>query len=582
MIITILNKRFAAVLLLLVLSMLFMAVVEVNAMPASIAKHIKPALFNKKDDPRPSSTVKDPSSDKKHHQSKPSHSHHHHALVIGNDDTMDEMTGLMLEISPNTTDFWLRVALVFGLLLIAGLMAGLTIGLMALDSTHLHILKISGTPKERYYAGIVEPLRKKGHILLSTLLITNMLANETLPIILDDIFTGGWIAVVVSTALIVLFAEIIPQAVCAKHGLAVGAHAAWLVKLLMFVLYPITWPISKVLAYFLGEHHGTIYRRAELKELVALHGIDASGELDKDEVRIIKSVLDLKSKAVKDIMTPLNETFMLNMDNKLDNSSLQLIKSAGYSRVPIYLGDRSNVVGILLTKDLLGLSESRSVRELRYLMRPVTYFNSTDTLFQAMDKFLECKAHMAVVFKSINSTTPTLVTASSSKAKTAAELPILPSESSKVILSSDSSDSSEDSFTSSTSNNSSSDLLNESKIVGIVTFEDLFEAMLGEDIVDETDLFLSPKTKVQNPGMGFLKEVPRMSIRSTRKHKRSRMRRKSPKVPGKGTLSRRQKHDLSTERLHFGSLPAPSTIPIINTTSTTENDDTSPDTSPNR
>ena len=48
--------------------------------------------------------------------------------------------------------------------------------------------------------------------------------------------------------------EIIPQAFCSAHGLAVGAHAAWFVELLMLVTSPVSWPISKILDWALGSH----------------------------------------------------------------------------------------------------------------------------------------------------------------------------------------------------------------------------------------------------------------------------------------------------------------------------------------
>ena len=93
----------------------------------------------------------------------------------------------------------------------------------------MHILKVSGDAKQRRYAEIVEPIRRKGHLLLSSLLIANMLVNEAMPIVLDDLLIGGWQAIMVSTALIVFFGEIIPQAICSRYGLAIGAHTAWYV-----------------------------------------------------------------------------------------------------------------------------------------------------------------------------------------------------------------------------------------------------------------------------------------------------------------------------------------------------------------
>ena len=47
--------------------------------------------------------------------------------------------------------------------------------------------------------------------------------------------------------------EIFPQAVCQHHGLVIGAYSAWFVRLLMLATAPVSWPISKVLDYVLGE-----------------------------------------------------------------------------------------------------------------------------------------------------------------------------------------------------------------------------------------------------------------------------------------------------------------------------------------
>lgn len=110
-------------------------------------------------------------------------------------------------------------------------MAGLTIGIIGLDMNTLFILKRSGSPQQQRDAAIVEPLRRKGHLLLCTLLIGNMLANETVPILLDQLLVegSGMVAAVLSTALIVLFAEIIPQSVCSRYGLSIAARTGWYV-----------------------------------------------------------------------------------------------------------------------------------------------------------------------------------------------------------------------------------------------------------------------------------------------------------------------------------------------------------------
>ena len=69
-------------------------------------------------------------------------------------------------------------------------------------------------------------LAKGKHWILVTLLLGNVIVNEALPIVLDGEMDGGWIAVMVSTGLVVVFGEIIPQSVCAKYGLLIGANSA--------------------------------------------------------------------------------------------------------------------------------------------------------------------------------------------------------------------------------------------------------------------------------------------------------------------------------------------------------------------
>jgi CBS domain containing-hemolysin-like protein len=66
-------------------------------------------------------------------------------------------------------------------------------------------------------------------------------------------------AVVISTVLVVLFAEIIPQAVCSKHGLALGSIFYIPIKILIGFWFIIAWPISKVLGWVIGTSKGTIY-----------------------------------------------------------------------------------------------------------------------------------------------------------------------------------------------------------------------------------------------------------------------------------------------------------------------------------
>ena len=97
-------------------------------------------------------------------------------------------------------------------------------------------------------------MRKRGNFLLCSILLGNVLVNNSLTIVLDSMTGGGGaLAVVFATLAIVIFGEIIPQSICTRHGLAVGAFTIWLTKLFMCLTSPLSYPLSKLLDCLLGR-----------------------------------------------------------------------------------------------------------------------------------------------------------------------------------------------------------------------------------------------------------------------------------------------------------------------------------------
>lgn len=108
---------------------------------------------------------------------------------------------------------------------------------MGLDSTNLKVLSSSGTPQQQHDARAVLSLLSRGrHWVLVSLLLGNVLVNETLPVFLDSISGGGGLwAILISAAAIVVFGEVLPQALCARHGLRIGAKCVGFVTALVSV-----------------------------------------------------------------------------------------------------------------------------------------------------------------------------------------------------------------------------------------------------------------------------------------------------------------------------------------------------------
>jgi metal transporter CNNM len=165
---------------------------------------------------------------------------------------------------------WLHLTMLSVLLTLSGLFSGLNLGLMSLNKTDLKIIINTGTVSERDYASRIAPVRNHGNFLLCCLLFSNVLVNASLTILVDDL-TSGLIAIMMSTLAIVIFGEIIPQAICSRHGLAVGARTIYVTKFFMCITFPLAYPLSKLLDKLLGEEIGSVYTRERLKELLRVN-----------------------------------------------------------------------------------------------------------------------------------------------------------------------------------------------------------------------------------------------------------------------------------------------------------------------
>ena len=259
-----------------------------------------------------------------------------------------------------------RIIFIFGLMFLSGMFSGLNLGLMALDPTTLKIIQKSGTKRQKKYAKTIHRVRRHGNYLLCTLLLGNVLVNSTFTILLGDLVSGLY-AIIGSTLAIVIFGEIIPQAICSRYGLFIGAHTIWLTYIFMVLTFPLSFPISLILNLILGKEIGAVYKRDQILEL--LHVTQKDAEIEDYEMNIISGALKFKAKTVKDVMTKFEHVFCIDIDAVLDFKTIKLIYDSGFSRIPIYEDERSNIVGVLYLRDLTFIDpdDCTPVRQVRFL-----------------------------------------------------------------------------------------------------------------------------------------------------------------------------------------------------------------------
>ncbi|OCF37918.1 hemolysin [Kwoniella heveanensis BCC8398] len=335
---------------------------------------------------------------------------------------------------PDSPAFWWKLGLSVVFVLSGGVFAGLTLALMGSDDLNLRVLSTSSSdPKERKSANKVLRLLSRGrHWVLVVLLLSNVIVNESLPIFLDDVLGGGLYAVIVSTTMIVIFGEIIPQAICVRYGLAIGGACAPMVWFFMILFSPIAWPTAKLLDYILGTDEGHTYKKAELKSFLQFHR-EGEEPLRDDEISILNGVLSLNEKHAKEIMTPIKDCLTLSADKVLDHEAIDQILLSGFSRIPVHEpGQPDNFVGMLLVKRLITYNPDDEWPVSKFSLLPLPEAKPEINCFQALDYFQTGRAHLLLI-----SETPG----------------------------------------------------QKGGALGIVSLEDLIEEIIGEEIVDETDRY---------------------------------------------------------------------------------------------
>jgi metal transporter CNNM len=321
------------------------------------------------------------------------------------------------------TDSTLFIALaVLLLVLVSAICSGLNIAVMSLDMGDLRRkAKLGNKQAQR-----VLPLRRHTHLTLAAILFTNVAAVSGTSLVLDQRLEG-WLAGLLSTLLIVVFGEVIPQALFSKNALGWSSRFAPLLKFMIVITYVLSKPLQLLLDKLFPRQRTKLQSRRELGLLITEHQENKGSELDDDEVEIMRGALSLSEKRVRDIMTDIRHTYWLTPDTKLDDAQIDELKARGFSRIPIFNRRLTKCYGILLIKDLVDMDFDGNNYEVSDIpLHPTQLIGSMTALDTMFRRFISSDSHLIPIEK-------------------------------------------------------------DDEIIGIVTIEDLLEEIIGHEIEDETD-----------------------------------------------------------------------------------------------
>ncbi len=181
-------------------------------------------------------------------------------------------------------------------------------------------------------------------------------------------------------------------------------------------------------------------------KLLAIHV--QHGAIEKEHGDVVQGALNYKEMKVGEVMTPLEDVFMLSKHARLDFKVVRDIFQQGFSRIPVYGQSREDILGLLLVKDLIFIDpeDATPVENFIKVFGRATQFVWEDQkLDEVLKEFKKGQGHMAIV-KNVDNSGP---------------------GDPRYVMK------------------------------GIITLEDIVEEILGDEIVDETDVFVDVDNRVK-------------------------------------------------------------------------------------
>lgn len=252
------------------------------------------------------------------------------------------------DLPPEWIPTWGLAVIIILVVLICSLVRCLNLSLLSLDPLELYVLHSCGSEDERRLAKRLEPIRRRGNFLVCSLLFLCALGHSVLGVIFYCAFGSILPAAFACAALIFLVAELLPYIISSGYGFYLAPGLVWLAQSFLIITCPLSCPLGLFLDLSLRRDVSTCGVREKVMELIRANINDPYSEFVKEEFRRGT----LRSKTVEDILTPLKDCFMLPSTAVLDFNTMSEIMQSGYTRVPVYEEERSNIVEILYIKDL--------------------------------------------------------------------------------------------------------------------------------------------------------------------------------------------------------------------------------------
>ena len=299
--------------------------------------------------------------------------------------------------------------------------------LLSVSDAHVALLEKKGKQSGKLLRRLKDDVSKPLAAILTLNTIAHTIGAAGAGAQAAEVFGNNWVglASAILTLLILVFSEIIPKTLGAHYWKQLSAATAYTLKYLIVVLYPFVRLSDALTRQLIDEPTLSGFSREEFAAMAELSS--RHGKIGAQESRFLKNLLKYKNAQVRNVMTPRTVIFSLSADSTVEQYYHQHDKVT-FSRIPIFDGEPDNIVDYVFRSDLfLAQARGNGERPLGDYGRDLHSLLETSSISQALNELLAKRVHMMLVVDEYGS------------------------------------------------------------VVGLLTLEDILEAMLGLEIVDEKD-----------------------------------------------------------------------------------------------
>jgi putative hemolysin len=278
--------------------------------------------------------------------------------------------------------------------------------LFSLVRHHRERLKKEGKKSAR----LIEKLLQEPYKLIITILFADEVVNVAYTSVIGltvNRLLGGFseqsitlISIVIASPSLLLLGEIGPKTLGVKYPRIIAGIISYPLNFFHVLITPIRWVLvilsigfTRVLGGKIEYEQSKEFTPEEVKVLVGLGSEE--GVITDIEKKLVSNLFRLEEVPAYKIMTPSIDCFLLPL-NISRRDAIYEIKKRGFSRTPVYDGDKDNIVGVLYAKDLLSYDMSDDM-SLKSILKPPYFIPRTKMAFDLLKELQHERKHIAIV-----------------------------------------------------------------------------------------------------------------------------------------------------------------------------------------